>query len=139
MILKGMTLRAYCHATENPARVMAALAFASGMDAAAFTRTGTTGHYGNAIQVFEADLPHAVADALLLRLKEAGLGPSLLASLPERFDERGNLHIRLDKQEAFGGRLAVSSGDDVISGRGMPAAWGRREAVRVIERFLGEK
>ena len=115
-----MHVSAFIHATEDPEKVLTACqhvfppAYA---DAIAFTRRDLVGHYGNPITLLQT----RISDPPLLAAFIDGLASSLsdvdkneLSSEVNRhLDEKGALYLRLDKQEAFVGRMRLGRGDSI--------------------------
>lgn len=88
------------------------------------TANRAEGHFGNPITIFQARLSRNRDMAkFLLRLKEAGILEGLLCQLEERMDGDCSLHLRLDKQQAFLGGLAIATDKDVIDCRLKVAAY----------------
>jgi len=108
--------RTYRHATEEEARVEKALGFA--FPAGETRREDLEGHFGNPL----VRLTRRIDDAASIRAvwqgwSAAGLPASLASDVDARVDEDGVLHFRIDKQEAFQGRLALATDADMIDVR----------------------
>jgi RNA binding exosome subunit len=143
--VRRLDFRVFQHATEDLVKVMAALRFVSGSAEAAENRA--EGYHGNPISVLEVSVTgRAALEEFWGRLRLAGLCAGVSENLEERISEGGELFIRFDKQEAVSGRLALSSGDDVVLARGrvlatvkgQEARADRAEAVEVMRGFLRE-
>lgn len=114
-------LRAFAHETEDPSKVRAALLAAAHDARAQVEETRVEGSHGNRILILEADVRSGpAAKALfgaLARDDPRGFG-HVVATVRERVDENLNFHLRLDKQEAYAGRVVLASDDDAITVRG---------------------
>ncbi len=136
---RRLDFRVHLHATEVEDRVRKALAFLSGVEDPSVKRT--EGHHGNAITVLTARL-HRLPDirAFWDRVRSQGQMPSILAELENRLDASGQLFLRFDKQEAYGGRIRLVRHDDVVSVKGKVAAYpaSRDRAFAVAQAYLEE-
>lgn len=111
----------HCHATEDESKVMKALLNVLPPDLRNTVETRIerfTGYYGNPITRIIArvgrDRALDVLKYIVSSLSEVDKR-YLLESLEQRYDRRSNrLFLRLDKQEAFLGRLALSDGSDTV-------------------------
>lgn len=112
-------LRAFAHETEEPARVHAALRQAA-QDDVQIQETYADGSHGNRIVLLDAEVKSAAGAkrlfGALLRDDPRGFD-EVAGTLRERLDENLNIHFRLDKQEAYLGRVALARGDDAITVR----------------------
>lgn len=138
-------LRAFAHETEDPAKVRVALDHAAGGEGA-WGETAVEGSHKNRILILEGDLKSAPAAKRLFQ----GLARDdpegfrrLRAEASRRVDENLNFHLRLDKQEAYLGRVALAQGDDAITVRGKIRFFGAKrsaspalEAAKEVETFL---
>ena len=114
-------LRAFAHETEDPARVKTALRTAAQDDAAKIEETHVEGSHGNKIILLDGEVKNAPAAKRLFEalLRDDAEGFAHIArTMRERIDENLNFHFRLDKQEAYLGRLRIAQGDDAITVRG---------------------
>ncbi|PSP90136.1 hypothetical protein BRC90_02490 [Halobacteriales archaeon QS_4_69_34] len=103
-------LRAFCHTTEDEARVERALRTYLPEDFG-IERAETEGFHGDRIVVLSARVESA--DGIRAILAElAGLGDAdrVRAELDERIDENCSLFVRLDKQAALRGEVALGEG-----------------------------
>jgi len=141
--VRRMEFRVFQHATEDPEKVRSALLAVSGGGEVRSSRA--EGYHGNPIVILETTIGNrAELESFWQRVREAGLCPGLAANLEERIDGSGELFVRFDKQEAVGGRLALSAGDDVVQARGrvMRVSSGqevradRDTAIAVMRQFL---
>ncbi|HOE52885.1 MAG TPA: RNA-binding domain-containing protein [Methanomassiliicoccales archaeon] len=124
MSVTHLTLRAFCQATEVEERVRKAMAFASGSEEVSVERT--EGYHGNAILIMSCTLSRRPAiREFFQRLSKEDV-EELLRTLDQRLDEDGQLFFRLDKQKAFLGELAISSGDDCIHVRAKVESYPKR-------------
>jgi RNA binding exosome subunit len=114
-----LRLRATCHPTEDLAKVVAALRFVAGVPDLAIEETAMETHHGGTVHVVEAVLPRsrAIRDALQRLLDLPGARDDLVATLEARTDDEGVFYLRLDKQEAFHGRLVLTRGEDAVQVR----------------------
>lgn len=109
-------LRATAHPTEDLAKVEAALRNAAGAPDLDVKAERMDTHHGGTVHVVEAvlDKSRAVRDALGRILALPGAREDLAATLEARTDDDGVFYLRLDKQEAFAGRLALTRGEDAV-------------------------
>lgn len=131
-------LRAFAGATEVEERVLAAVRFASGAEDVSITRT--TGHFGNPIIIFEAE--HKKARDIrrfLEHLDNSGIRAALAGQAEARVDGERVFHFRLDKQQAYLGKLVLATGRDVIDVHLKVGAYPatREAAVRAVSEWLG--
>ncbi|MEA3166041.1 MAG: RNA-binding protein [Thermoplasmata archaeon] len=109
-------LRATAHPTEDLAKVESAVRNAAGVADLAVqaepleTHHGATGHLVHAT----LDKSRAVRDALGRILALPGAREELAATLDARTDDDGVFYLRLDKQEAYAGRLVLTRGEDAV-------------------------
>ncbi len=108
--------RAYCHATEEEARVAQALDTAC--PAGETVRESLEGHFGNPIvrltrRVEEGKAIRSVWD----RWTAAGLPESIARNLETRVDDDGVLHFRIDKLAAYLEKLTLAQDTDPIDVR----------------------
>lgn len=116
--------RVFVHATEDEDRVRRALLWSLGQGddpkaAPRVVRMRTKGHYGNEIVVLEAGLERRpdIESGLGHVFGEPRIKHGVLATLSDRIDDEGVLHLRLDKQAAVQGRLELGPGSDTFSVR----------------------
>jgi RNA binding exosome subunit len=113
-------LRATCHATEDPERVVQAMAFVAGVDPGEFAKTvqrsEVESHHGGSFLILEAKLDKSRdAKALLTRMLELpDAGTRVLAKLDTKVDDDGVLFVRAGKQAAYEGRLELVDNDDCV-------------------------
>ncbi len=112
-VFAGLHARAFCHATEDLERVRLAMANVLGDVETRISRTA--GIHGNPITVLKTVInDHESIMNFVKQLTEEDL-EELLRSLDSRIDDDCNLFIRIDKQEAYQGRVRLARGDDMIS------------------------
>lgn len=114
-----VALRAFAHETEDAERVRQALRHVAGDEKMSIEETVVEGTHKNRIRILEATLKSGAARKLFLALAAhdaAGL-ERLAREAPARLDENLNFHLRLDKQEAYAGRVTLASSDDAITVR----------------------
>ena len=136
-ILHNIRFRTYSHATEDLHRVEFALRNVSGVHELEYENL--KGHHGNPIVKITASMDkRSEIDGFQDRLRDSGSFPEILATLDDRVDEEGVLHIRLSKQAAYEGRMEMAADDDAVSVgakvRAYPAS--RSEAIRVLRENL---
>lgn len=111
-------LRANCHPTEELAKVQQAVQFVAGQDGKAFQPlvTPLESHHGGTVQLVEATLEKSrqVRDLLQRILDLPGARDDLARSLEARTDEDGVFYLRVDKQDACGGKLTLTRGEDCV-------------------------
>jgi len=116
----SLEIRVLAHATENPEKVYRALENVAGWEAleeVEVKRQKLEGHYGNPIILYawktgKKSLIRKVLLGLFPRIMEPDRR-LLLAGLEERIDEEGNFYLRLDKQEAYLGRIKLGEADPI--------------------------
>ena len=136
MDVGSLSFRTFIHATEDEDKVGQALFFVS--EKKEFERTRSTGYHGNAITVVETKVTdQKTIRTFFERLDRTDI-KKLLDTLDNRLDEESFLFLRLDKQEAFLGRLVISDGEDVISVRAKVRSFPqtRENAKAVMEKYL---
>ncbi|WP_263020871.1 RNA-binding protein [Natronobiforma cellulositropha] len=108
--LHYVDLRAFCYATEDEKRVEDALrTFLP--EEFEIERLESEGHYGDRILILSARVENADdVRHVLARLADLESFGRLLAELDERVTENTELFLRLDKQAAFSGDVALGEG-----------------------------
>ena len=130
-------LRAFAHHTEVEGRVLKAMTFASGTEDVAVTRT--QGHFGNPIIVLDAELKKAGdMKRFLNRVRDTVILKGLAGQEDRRTDDDCIFHLRLDKQKAYQGELALATGRDVIDVRIKVGVYPARrgDAVRAVADWI---
>jgi RNA-binding protein len=136
-------LRASCHPTEDLAKVTQAVLFVAGQDAAKVPPqvTAMESHHGGTVQLVEVllDKSRAVRDLLQRLLDLPGARADLAATLDARTDDDGVFYARVDKQDAYAGKLTLTRGEDCVQLRlkleHYPAT--RAAAIEALGRLLG--
>ena len=113
-------VRALVHATEDLGKVLKSLMNLVGEDVfgeVEFSREKLEGHYGNPItlvkaKVYSKSQARKILQNIFSRLNAADKS-RLLDEVESRVDEDGNFHFRLDKQEAYLGRIRLGNIDSV--------------------------
>ena len=116
-----LAIRAFAHETEDPAKVKAALANVAHGAEISLEETVVDGSHKNQIRIFEGELKNAnAAKSLFAQLsKDDPRGyAQLRAESDKRLDEHLNYYLRLDKQDAFLGRMRIAQDEDAITIRG---------------------
>jgi RNA binding exosome subunit len=141
MALHNLCFRTFCQATEDEAKVRGALLFASGGIGEGVRRTKCEGYYGNAIIVLDICIEKQRAiRAFFQRLQRYDLR-SLLEDLDRRVDEDCAFYFRLDKQEAYLGRLVLgerTEEDDIIAVHGKIKSYpkSRESSLKSMHEYL---
>ena len=128
--------RTHCQATEDEARVAAALDAAVAGGTA--SREDLVGQFGNPVVVL-ARLLEAAPDirSTWRRWTGARLPEALQPDLDARLDDDGVLHFRLDKQRAAGGELVLLREGDAIDVQVKLKAYpAKPEEIRKVARGL---
>ncbi len=114
--VKSVEARVFVHATEDKNKVLEALKNVTGQRNIV-EEEELRGYFGNPITVITVTLEGEEAESAFRRVMSSLPSTDkayLAASLEDRVDKAGNLHLRLDKQKAFKGILTLSDTDDVI-------------------------
>jgi RNA binding exosome subunit len=142
MSVGHVRLRAFAQATEDVESVVRAVRFVCGKGE--LMRDTTEGHFGNPITIIEAGMKRSQdIKVLLRRLGRDGILSALLDGLEERMDDDCVLHLRLDKQNAYLGRLSLAQNRDVIDCSMKVMAYPANRAValataeKCLRSFLG--
>ncbi|HEX2021772.1 MAG TPA: RNA-binding domain-containing protein [Candidatus Thermoplasmatota archaeon] len=112
-------LRAFAHETEDPERVRQALRHAAQADLP-LEETDVEGGHKNRVRILEGEVRSAPAAKRMferLAQDDAEGFERLRTEATRRTDENLNFHFRLDKQEAYLGRLRLGETDDAIAVR----------------------
>lgn len=140
MPVKSIELRTYVHATEEKERVLQALKSIIGGEEwrdSELVEERYEGHYGNPVTVLtvrveDAERATRILKSIVSRLPRPD-AMILLDTLEDRVDGAGNLYLRLSKQDAYLGKLALYEADDVV--RVTVGYQGRRS--RALEEYRG--
>lgn len=125
-----LQLRAFAHETEDPAKVRQALDTAA-QGEVPWTETPVDGSHKNRILILEGEMKSAPAAKRLFQglLRDDPEGfRRLREEAPRRLDEHLNFYLRLDKQEAYLGRLRLAQDEDAIAVRGKIRFFGAKRA-----------
>ena len=132
-----LELRAFCHATEDEEKVLAALQTV--LPEAKVQRATLEGHFGNPLLALTVRTEKA-ADirAAWRRIVDALGREEVLAGLGQRIDDEVVYHLRIDKQRAYLGAITKAARGDVIDLRAKVAAYpAKREvALRIVREFV---
>lgn len=133
--LHYVDVRAFAYATEEEGRVERALRAVLPPDAELHRET-TEGHYGDRILILSSRIE--TADDIrhvLERLYEMPEFDRVRAQIPQRVDEDCAFFLRLDKQRAFDGEVALGRGIQV---RGKVEAYpaSRNAAIENLQEYL---
>lgn len=138
---RSANLSTLAHATEDEKKVLKALRVLL-PEEAEVSKGKLKGHYGNPIFTFTASikqrkLVRELWVRMTTKLSDDELD-KLSRVLPERMDEKCNLHLRFDKQLAYEGELAFTDGGDAIHVRLKVAAYpAKREvATRLVQELI---
>jgi RNA binding exosome subunit len=136
MAILNMHFRVFCHATEDEAKVIQALKFASGADE--ITREVTEGYHGNPIIILEVFIKERRRSRDFFIKLDAMEIQELIDSLQKRMDDDCNLYLRLDKQEAYLGNLKMTTSDDAIAVRAKVESYPKKleTAIKSVTEFL---
>jgi RNA binding exosome subunit len=133
----NVRLRAFCHATETPSNVKTALGFL--LPDCEISESMTTGHHGNPISVLEAKTQkNSEIRRFWERVKDSIAEEILSNGLESRIDGECVLHLRLDKQKAYQGKMEMVKHEDVISVSSKIESYPKRRetALRKAEEFF---
>ena len=138
MDIASLIFRTFAHATEDEGRVEQALRFASGAED--ISKIKNEGYHGNPIIILEGRITRSREIRTFLNSLEHDDVRMLLDTLESRVDEESMFFLRLDKQAAYEGRIALADNDDVISVRGKIKSYPqkRESALKAMETLLCE-
>jgi RNA binding exosome subunit len=117
--VRSVELTALVHATEDDSKVRRAILnlFPPGAEPPAFEATALTGYFGDPITTLKVVVRNRRPAAELLANIVRRLSPldqvTLVDELPLRMDETKNLYVRLDKQRALRGQVALDRRDAI--------------------------
>lgn len=116
-----LRLRATVHPTESLEKVRAAIGAVAQLDGEVLEKavrvTPIDMHHGGVSRLLEVELARNRDCRCVLDKVLAGQEGHVLATLESRVDDDGILYLRLDKQEAYEGRLVLGVFDDPVSVR----------------------
>lgn len=104
------------HATEDKDRVLNLVSSILIVDMNEFESANLLGHWGNHIDIIKARLegkPARDVTTTILTSLDTYDRKKLLYSLDNYTDEKGNLHLRLDKQKICEGKIELSDIDSI--------------------------
>ena len=130
-----LDVRAFCYATEDESRVEMAIRTLLPEDAS-IERDTSEGHYGDRILVMHARLERADEIRHVLGLlREMPTFDRVHTEIEERMDEDCAFFLRLDKQRAYQGEVALGHG---IQLRGKIEAYpaSREAAIENLRSYL---
>ncbi len=104
-----ISIQTLCHATESEDKVLEAVKRVHPF----FTRRTVRGHFGNPIIIFEAQLKKKKETVPAFQFLKEKLGTELKKDLKRRVDDKGNIYIRLDKQELYQGKYILKDNGEV--------------------------
>jgi RNA-binding protein len=138
-VIHHIAFRAFAAATEDVERVKYALSIFVPLDSISQTRA--EGHFGNPICIMEAELKRRDGrnffELLREQLPKEDLD-RLRSEIPQRTDQNGEFHMRLDKQAAFKGIISLTDSRDAIDVSAHIATYpvNYEEALRKIGELL---
>jgi len=108
----------FAHATEDPEKVMQATKnlFPNMQEKMKLASTEMQGHHGNIILSIKGELVREdtleALDLLLTQLSTLD-EDGFRREFPTHIDPKGSLYLRLDKQQAFQGRVSLGTNDPI--------------------------
>jgi len=136
MPFQYLRFRTFVNATESEDKVSKALTEVTGQEEQ--ERSETQGHHGNPIVILETELKRKKDIRKFFSLLDRDDIQRLLDSLEDRVDEDSHFYMRLDKQEAYLGRLRMAVDRDVIQVQGALVSYpkSREVALGSMKDFL---
>jgi len=132
-----LEVRAFCHATEDEDRVVAAVRTV--LPEGETRRETVQGHFGNPLVALtvRTETAKEIREAWR-RIAEAFGKEEVLRDLEQRLDEDAVYHLRIDKQRAYLGTIERAGPGDVIDVRAKVAAFPNKPeiAARVAREFV---
>jgi hypothetical protein len=108
MRVDHILIQGLCHATESEEKVLSALSQLY----PSFEKQTAKGYFGNPISIFTAHLTRKKEiEGALSTIKR--LFPTLSTDLERRVDKKGNIFIRLDKQELYSHNFILKDNGEV--------------------------
>jgi len=138
MLFHRLTIEAFCHATEDVDKVKEAMlrAVPPELRAAQFKEQKLEGSFGNDILILAMEFDKQGDMKKIVEFIKAGLPKEELerVDIDEHVTDDDEFWLRLDKQKACEGELALG-GDDTIQLKGKVAAFpaNRRKAISLME------
>ncbi|KYK34560.1 MAG: hypothetical protein HXS46_01905 [Theionarchaea archaeon] len=129
-----ITIQTLCHATEKEESVLKALKKLY----PTFEKRTVTGYFGNPISIFEATITRTKEIASVVNMMKEHFAAQLKDDLKRRIDKKGNLYIRVDKQELYHGNfVAKDSGEVKITIHIQSYPFRVEDAIRYAEELFG--
>jgi RNA binding exosome subunit len=138
---RAANLSTLAHATEDEKKVLKALQVLL-PEGTVVSTAKLKGHYGNHIFTYTASIKQRqLVRELWVRITTKlsnGELNMLRSAVPERVDEKCNLHLRFDKQLAYEGELAFTDGGDAIHVRLKVAAYPAKHelATKLVQELI---
>lgn len=126
----SLHFRAFVHATEDEEKVLSAMKFASGLEE--LERDETVGHHGNKIVIIDGDQKDKKTVKRFFQSLSSEDLLMMIETLENRLDDEGFIFARLDKQQAFLGKLVLTRSDDAISLRGKVQTYPKKRELALI-------
>ncbi len=104
-----ISIQALCHATEDCERVLEALHRLY----STFEKRKAEGYFKNPIYVFEARITRRKEITHVLQVLKEQCSTQLSSDIERRMDEKGNLYIRVDKQELYQGSIVTKDDGEI--------------------------
>ena len=101
-----ITIQALCHATESEDNVLQALHHLY----PAYKKVTAAGYFNNPIHVFTARVTRKKEVTTLVQLLQSTI---VINDIRRRMDKKGNLYIRLDKQELYSGNTVLKDNGEI--------------------------
>jgi RNA binding exosome subunit len=139
-VFLNVRLRAFCHATEDKTKVKTALG--SLLPDCEISERMTTGHHGNPIAIFEAKTEKKPEIRRFWeRVKDSIAKEVLSNELESRIDGECVLHLRMDKQKAYQGKMEMVKHEDIITVSSKIESYPRKRetALMKAEEFFREE
>jgi RNA-binding protein len=138
-VIHHITFRAFAAATEDEERVKAALSIFVPLDK--INISTATGHFDNVIKILEATVRRREGLTFFELLREQlpeEERERLRQDVPRRMDEECELHLRLDKQAAYKGRVELTDSKDAIVASAHIETYPARyeDAVRIARELI---
>jgi RNA binding exosome subunit len=130
------------HATEDKGRVINLVSSVLVVDKDEFESENLVGHWGNQIEMIKVRLKgnfaNEVASSILTSLDTYDR-KKMLYSLDDYVDDKGTLHLRLDKQKICEGKIELSDIDSIkIKFKSRPFfSRSKQDYIREYRRLLG--
>ena len=109
MRIDYILIQTFCHATEDEKKVLKAVERLY----PSFSKSTAKGYFKNPIHIFEAHIKRKRETESVISLLQENLGSELKNGLSRRVDKKGNIYIRLDKQELYCGRYVLKNSGEV--------------------------